>query len=171
MHDVGDQNQLIKEVFDFLKDNYFRDNSSPHLAQRWGKPTIVFKHHREQNIECTIVFDESNTFKEISQRIQLSLVTIRSLVSVYCYLKNEFEQRGFFKPEGFNPYLLLMMLISCCQMEYEGKKFLDGLEDDNCKGSKVDEQELERRFFVIYHNCIKNNMSKSYYFSILKGKI
>jgi len=149
--------ELLQDVFNFLQENYFKPESQAQIAVKFDKQTILFVDKKETELSCSIIFDKQNVYTPLTQKIKLILSAQPSILQVFYKLQNELHLKNLLKQDGISSYLLMIMLITSCQLEFQGKKYLSGLKENTIHlfNQKVGENELLRRFTTIFQNCIQ----------------
>jgi len=163
--------ELLQDVFSFLQENYFKADSNAQITVKFDKQTILFVDKKETELICSIVFDKENIYNSLTQKIKLLLSAQPSVLHVFYKLQNDLQAKSLLKQDGISSYLLMIMLITSCQLEFQGKKYFAGLKENNIhlSNQKIEENELLKRFTTIFQNCIQQEVSRNYYFSILNG--
>jgi len=163
--------ELLQEVFCFLQENYFKPDSNAQASVKFDKQAILFVDKKETELICSIVFDKDNVYNSLTQKIKLLLSAQPAILHVFYKLQNDLHTKNLLKQDGLSSYLLMIMLITSCQLEFQNKKYFSGLKENNIhlSNQKIEENELLKRFTTIFQNCIQQEVSRNYYFSILNG--
>jgi hypothetical protein len=115
------EDTLMKEVADFLKENYLKEQCELKIENRYGRKTIIFRDPKNLSTFVTIIYDDKNSYFNTAQKIKLVLALNSALLTFFNKMKTKFEEQGILN-EKLNSYLLMMMIITTCQMEFESTK-------------------------------------------------
>jgi len=115
------EGQLMKEVAEFLQENYLKEGSNLKIEDKYGRKTVIFNDPKNPTISISLIYDERNTYFNIVQKVRLILAMNSAILNLFNKMKAKLEEQNLLSG-GFNSYLLMMMIITSCQMEFESTK-------------------------------------------------
>ena len=119
-----EESQLVEEVYRFLIENYFKEDSDHRLDVSFNRKTISFQSQKDQKLRCTLIYDHESVYRDLTQKMKLILSTQPAILQVFYRLKEELHQANLLSEEGLSSYLLIIMLITSSQLDFEGRKVI-----------------------------------------------